>query len=82
MSDLAPLLPTEVRASASTRTLPVAGSQGFLTKVGTGLVWEPCDVFWDGPGVSLWGVDGHSLLSSKAHSGPFQEGKEPLGLRD
>ena len=65
--------------SLSARTLPVDGSQGFLTKV-----WSGNLVMSSGmaQGYLLWGVDGLSLLSCKAHSGPSWEGKESLGLRD
>ena len=41
--------------SLSVGTLPVAGSQNFPTKVHASMVWEPCAVVWDGPGVPYVG---------------------------
>ena len=50
-------------------------------KVGAGLVWEPCAVFFGmAPGCLLWAVDGLSRCA--VHTGPCQKRKEWLGLRD
>ena len=68
--------------SLSVRTLPVAGSQNFSTKVHASLVWEPCDDFWDGPGVPYMEFGWSWPVELQGPHWSLPERKGAPGLRD